>query len=547
MLVPFLILIHIGRSIAVPTVSAASRLIDTGFNEENSAGQYVYEAAIPLPNYGSLCASQLLVNQSFANSYNHPVTLDYSPPAECGEFTHVTAELHLTINDYQYDRLMHLVKDGVEVWRPSTPEPVGHKVYSELEKDLSRFTNLFKIPGQVEFSLANIVSSQNDGVYQAELVLNFYNDLFSDTGISDTNWFYDSDTPATNFYPVVAKEVQIYEDPASGQVPQLNKNTTRAVLNVFASGNSNEEFWYAGDFSTDGPTRLVEVFVNGELAGAIDPFPVVYTGGISPGLWQPLMGLKSSDVPSYIVDVTPFLPIFWENSETTIEVAVGNGYSKAPQSILSNWIIDASLLTWEISGIEGQGNFNYNNVESYGKPLNNSNGTAESIEASYYRKISNNAGLSFYHSPSGINYTGESLWTQVTSMVNNMNETNYSQSVHQVGEGNSKYTWQPNAIGNQNGSTSANLTLGNAHEYSRSHYYPLELVQTSNNNGSYTLLELDRMFNANVTNNAGSSSEMTSQGSSYQDREWVSETNITAGDFTRQAVAVNDKIVKDTY
>lgn len=510
-----------------------------------SYGQDVYEATVPLPDYSNLCASQVLVNQSFADSFGKPAVINYEPPAECADFTHVTAELHLTIFGYQYDRLMHLEKDGIEVWRPSTPEPVGHKVHSTNDKDLSRFVNLFKYAGEMRFSLANELAATINGIYHAELVLNFYDGPAAETGVSDTDWFYSNDAPATNFYSLISNEVDIYKTAATAQIPQLSQNTTRAVLNVYASGNSNEEFWYAGDFSTDGPTRLVEVYVDGKLAGVADPFPVVYTGGIDPGLWQPLMGLRSADVPNYIVDVTPFLPLLWENAETSLEIAVGNGYSSDPEDILSDWIIDVSLLTWQSDGIEGSGQFNYATQQANGEPHNYTYaGSVENFSADYYHQVEISADLSFFHSLSGTNYSGNALWTQSAAMTNYQNDTSTLQYVHQQGTGSSKYQWSPF---NTTTSQSSNSTLASPATFVRDHYYPLHMNEVSFPNNSLSSLSIDRGYNVNITSVDGIYNVSISQDSNLANKTFYSETNITATDFYRQAIAYNGTIVKDTY
>ena len=55
-----------------------------------------------------------------------------------------------------------------------------------------------------------------------------------------------------------------------------------------------------------GSFRELRVWVDGVLAGAALPFPVVYSGGIDPLLWRPLAGIESFDIPPYRFDLTPF-------------------------------------------------------------------------------------------------------------------------------------------------------------------------------------------------------------------------------------------------
>lgn len=52
---------------------------------------FVYDIELPLPDHGSPCESQIVVNQVFANSYGHPSLIEYSTPANRPDFTHITA------------------------------------------------------------------------------------------------------------------------------------------------------------------------------------------------------------------------------------------------------------------------------------------------------------------------------------------------------------------------------------------------------------------------------------------------------------------------
>lgn len=87
------------------------------------------------------------------------------------------------------------------------------------------------------------------------------------------------------------------------------------MVDIFASGNANEEFWYMNflgdsDSPTDTPARVVTLNIDDDPVGAVLPFPVIYTGGFAPGLWIPVVGVNAYDVPSYRIDVTPICPNF---------------------------------------------------------------------------------------------------------------------------------------------------------------------------------------------------------------------------------------------
>jgi len=102
---------------------------------------------------------------------------------------------------------------------------------------------------------------------------------------------------------------------------------TQAKLKVYASGHSCEEFWYmsaqtheAAGGCGGGSYRELLVFIDGLLAGAALPFPVIYTGGINPYLWRPLTGIRSFDIPAYEFDLTPFLYNLTDGQPHQLEV-----------------------------------------------------------------------------------------------------------------------------------------------------------------------------------------------------------------------------------
>ncbi|CAJ1443374.1 unnamed protein product [Effrenium voratum] len=138
-------------------------------------------------------------------------------------------------------------------------------------------------------------------------------------------------------------------DGASSQVNLVKLGTvspTRIRLDLFASGHGCEEFWYTNVPGTDAPPgvcaggsyREILVYVDGMLAGACFPFPVIYSGGINPLLWRPLAGIVSFDIPPYEFDLTPFAGLLTDGATHNITVQVwGNNPT-------GNWFLDPVLL-----------------------------------------------------------------------------------------------------------------------------------------------------------------------------------------------------------
>lgn len=152
-------------------------------------------------------------------------------------------------------------------------------------------------------------------------------------------------------------------------LPQVPRNTTRLKLAVFASGNADEEFWYTNvfdkykrRFEEDGyaflghsPLRYVSVWVDGGRIAVQLPQPYVFTGGFSPPLWNPVVGLNAFDLVSIDIDVSPLLLLLWELAEHQLEISVDNGlddFERTQSGIGHDWIIGANLLAYENSNVQ---------------------------------------------------------------------------------------------------------------------------------------------------------------------------------------------------
>ena len=134
----------------------------------------------------------------------------------------------------------------------------------------------------------------------------------------------------------------------------LPANASRAILEVYASGNGPEEFWYSNvpdeyvhtfkdygmQFLGGGSFREIIVYVNGHAAGAAWPFEVVFTGGICPGYWRPLVGHRTFDLPTYTFDLTPLIPLLQKNVS---KIAIG---VQGQPHTLQNWYVSGQLHIW---------------------------------------------------------------------------------------------------------------------------------------------------------------------------------------------------------
>ncbi|KAA8917121.1 hypothetical protein TRICI_000717 [Trichomonascus ciferrii] len=330
-------------------------------------GRRIFEVTEPSESFGRPVGKTVLVDHVFENSWGKPFEAEYVPPPPTTEFSHVKLILQGSTHGVQFDRLAHLFLGGSEIWRTSTPEPGGKSITWDYVKDVSAYAPLFRERQRVRFWLNNVVDGRYTGPLKVRITAYFYNPPRREPSVLNT--WQDRGLPASRVRPLLAGG-RCWELKASNEarveIDSVARNATRVAVQVFASGNAREEFWYShlldeyadkfssdvNDFGGHGPVRYVEVAVDGYIAGVVTPFAAIYTGGLSPALWNPIVGIKTYDLPSYVVDLTPFLPLLW-SKKSTIGLRIVNGLDK--HGVDSNWLVSANLLVWEVPHVHGTG------------------------------------------------------------------------------------------------------------------------------------------------------------------------------------------------
>lgn len=307
------------------------------------------------PEYGQPVAEvPLLAGVPFLNSFNSPHGVAYSPPNV--DFNRVSLELLVNTTSSNYDRLGMAFFNGIEIWRTSTSEPANDNAYWDYSKDVSEYLSLFKQPGRFDFLINNIVNAQFQGTFQVSVTAKFYKSTNKPN--TDDSWAIAIDNPATTIRTFRKNPDNLYwtapSDDIIVSIPQQSSNVNRALLQVFASGNSNDEFWWNTQ-GGGGPSRFVNAYINEQSAGYSAPFPIIYTGGINADLWKPLVGIRAYDVPSYFLDVSAFLPKLW-SGVSTLRINISNGIDNNP--VPSNWIVNVNLFTWSSPGQSNSGSMN---------------------------------------------------------------------------------------------------------------------------------------------------------------------------------------------
>jgi hypothetical protein len=197
--------------------------------------------------------------------------------------------------------------------------------------------------------IGNYVVGPYNGSFNATLSVEFYNVVSPPASIPPDK-IISLSKPVTNG---ISTYFSLPDDNASVAI-SIPDNSSRLSLEVFASGNGQEEFWYSNipdeyvytfgawniSFLGQGSFREIVVTIDDIPVGVVWPFEVVFTGGICPGFWRPVVGHRTFDLPSYGIDLTLYLD-YLRNGTHRLQFIV-NGQPKT----LQNWFVSGHLRVW---------------------------------------------------------------------------------------------------------------------------------------------------------------------------------------------------------
>ena len=317
------------------------------------------EVPVPTPANSTCVTQQTLMEYSFANSYGMPFVGPYAPPADCA-FNRVTFNLTVTAAGRQFDRLGIVYFGSTEIWRTSTAEPTAAGIVWTYIKDMSHLLALLTEPQTLIFDLGNIVDSTYTAPFNATLIATFFSSE-------------DTVEPADQILTVsggngTADQASVFTVPPQNASSSLTlpQNVNKAVFSVAATGQIDEEFWYTNVLNSQvltfnqsgtqllgyGPFREVQLYIDGTLAGVVFPFPIIFTGGIVPGFWRPIVGIDAFDLREDEIDITPWLGLLCDGNPHTFEVLIaginddGNGNGEISTSVGSYWLVTGKVFLW---------------------------------------------------------------------------------------------------------------------------------------------------------------------------------------------------------
>jgi len=318
------------------------------------------QVAPPVLSPVDACQQTLMVH-TFASSYGQPFVGQFNPP-ECS-FNRVTFNFTVTSAGRQFDRLGVMFLDDTEVFRTSTAEPTQAGIIWTYVKDMSSYQSLFKTPQKIIFDLGNIVDDTYTGSWYTTLTATFFT---ADDAIE----------PADVIIPISARKSgqdasSVFVVPETRAVNSvvLPQNAKKAAFSISACGQAAEEFWWSNVLSSDtnafgndttlyghSAFRELRLLIDGSLAGVAWPFPVIFTGGVVPGFWRPIVGIDAFDLREDEIDITPFIPLLSDGQPHSFEIQVvgvdddGRGNGNFTTAIESNWVVTGKIFVWLDSG-----------------------------------------------------------------------------------------------------------------------------------------------------------------------------------------------------
>ena len=344
--------------------------------------QEFFELRQPLPSDHLTPACTLpILDHDFGNTFDSPpVSVPYEIPCHCkAPWTRVVLEVQADCKGEQYDRIAAVWLAGVEILRTSTAEPDEAGIFWKVQKDVTRYSSLLALSDQkLTMMLENIVDDVFTGVYHVKLSFLYYKDGrvtapavenfggelglgFGNPRIAATRVV--GEAPLSLYEPPADLIVPISSDGDRGSWFRINgesdvltkrlripPNTRRAVLELYVSSHGNDEFWYSNppdsyirnnNLTThrgNGAFREVYVTVDGNFVGSEVPYPVIFTGGINPLFWEPIVAIGAFDLPSYDFEFTPFLGLLVDGKDHNFGIGVSYG--------IPFWLVDANLHLW---------------------------------------------------------------------------------------------------------------------------------------------------------------------------------------------------------
>ncbi|RHY42717.1 hypothetical protein DYB38_005043 [Aphanomyces astaci] len=304
------------------------------------------------------CVVTLVKNHTYANSLGKPYKGDFSPPScyDDPDYSLVYLRYKAKVDPgRQYDRIAGVWIGNHAVLRTTTQEPSKELgPHWEIFREISQYRALFGNNGTVTASLGNVVNDVYTSSFHVTITAEFYKKDPSQHVVQRVPYAPDqiipifksgSTLPWFNVQPdTLGKNFNLVTFP---------KNLDGLYLELFTSHHGCDEFHYnnppdifKGSYGKcqGGSFREVQILLDNEIVGAVWPFPLIYTGGLLPALWYPIVSIGGFEAPTYIIDLTPYVAKVLDGKPHNVSFAVGHG--------LAYWPTNANLLVYQDHNVE---------------------------------------------------------------------------------------------------------------------------------------------------------------------------------------------------
>lgn len=149
-------------------------------------------------------------------------------------------------------------------------------------------------------------------------------------------------------------------------VQDFPRNARKAIFTIQACGQIDEELWWSNlpsstalSFNATGnPSggfsayREIQLFIDGQLAGIQAPFPIIFTGGLNPSFWSPIVGIDVFDEKEAEIDISPFLPVLCDGAPHNFTLRVvgldddGNDSVTLSTGVGGYWQLTGKVFVW---------------------------------------------------------------------------------------------------------------------------------------------------------------------------------------------------------
>jgi hypothetical protein len=280
----------------------------------------------------------------FANSYGQPYVGTLTPPSRCrGDWTKVVLDWTASSAGRQYDRLAGIWIGGAEVARTSTPEPDPTGITWHFDKDITEFSPLLHQEQPFVVDLGNVVDDTYTGPYDVTVTITYFK----------TDRHHAKPHQADKVIPLAADHnAPGWQALSDGQTyaaqVTVPRNTAKLTAELYARGGGCEEFWWSNvptsvsqgnpdaGLCGGGTYREVAIAIDGRPAGAVMPYPTIYTGGVAPMLWRPISAIDAIVTLPYTIDLSPFIGTLTDGKAHAVTLT-------PPTGIVDAWTLGGNL------------------------------------------------------------------------------------------------------------------------------------------------------------------------------------------------------------